>query len=69
MKGNKPTPDTLLDAALVLATDRHWEAVRLYDVARHLNISLAALHEVIPASTGTAHVPDSGKKESSKPDH
>ncbi|WP_168927494.1 TetR/AcrR family transcriptional regulator [Nitrincola alkalilacustris] len=47
MKGNTLTPDTLLDAALMLAADRHWEAVRLYDVARHLNISLAEVHELI----------------------
>ncbi|MEA5445130.1 TetR/AcrR family transcriptional regulator [Gammaproteobacteria bacterium AB-CW1] len=34
----------ILDTALALAADRHWEAVRLYDVAAVLGVGLDALH-------------------------
>ncbi len=44
MHGNELSPETILDAALELATSRHWEAVRLHDVALHMNASLVDLH-------------------------
>lgn len=33
-------PDRIVDAALALAAQSHWENVRLFDVATHLGISL-----------------------------
>lgn len=38
----------LLDAALRCAADRHWEAVRLADVAAALDIPLADVHAHLP---------------------
>ncbi|MCP1728040.1 AcrR family transcriptional regulator [Natronospira proteinivora] len=34
----------ILDAALALAADRHWEALRLRDVAEELGVGLSDLH-------------------------
>lgn len=41
-----PSPEAadILDAALAIAADRHWEQVRLADVADRLGVSLASLH-------------------------
>lgn len=36
--------EDILDAALRLAADRHWESVRLADVASDLDITLADIH-------------------------
>ncbi|MEX1200614.1 MAG: TetR/AcrR family transcriptional regulator [Methylophaga sp.] len=44
MQDNKTTPDSILDTALELAANQHWEAVRLTDVALKMNLSLADLH-------------------------
>lgn len=38
------TLDAILDAALRIAAGRHWESVRLVDVADELGVPLAALH-------------------------
>lgn len=38
-----PTRDDIVDAALALAAERSWEAVRLHDVAQRLNADLNAL--------------------------
>lgn len=39
-----PDREQILGAALTLARDRHWEAVRLAAVAEHLGVGLDALH-------------------------
>lgn len=44
MQENELNPEAILDAALELAANRHWEAVRLHDVALLMNVSLADLH-------------------------
>lgn len=36
--------EDILDAALRVAADRHWEAVRLMDVAADLGVTLAEIH-------------------------
>lgn len=38
------SPDDILDAALRCAADRHWETVRLTDVARECDVTLAEIH-------------------------
>ena len=40
MKGKHNIRDTIIDAAVALGERSSWEAVRLYDVATELNISL-----------------------------
>lgn len=47
MTTQDPTPSDILNAALTLAKDRHWEAVRLQDVAEALGVSLVAIHAQI----------------------
>ncbi|MDQ2070260.1 TetR/AcrR family transcriptional regulator [Natronospira bacteriovora] len=39
--------DSILDAALAVAADRHWEAVRLFDVAEQLGVTLADLQPLL----------------------
>ncbi|HEX6929837.1 MAG TPA: TetR/AcrR family transcriptional regulator [Gammaproteobacteria bacterium] len=41
------SPDDILDAALRCAADRHWEAVRLADVAAALGVTLADIHPLV----------------------
>lgn len=43
-----PSSTKLLNAALSLAQDKHWEALRLYEIADYLDISLAQVHSLIP---------------------
>lgn len=38
------SPEDILDAALRIASDRHWEEVRLVDVAADLGVTLAEIH-------------------------
>lgn len=42
------SPQEILDAALHCAADRHWEAVRLADVAAALDIPLAEMRTHVP---------------------
>lgn len=43
-----PDPEQVLDAALALAADRHWEAVRLYEVAARLETDLGRIRACVP---------------------
>jgi AcrR family transcriptional regulator len=36
--------DAIINAAVTLAAQKSWEAVRLYDVARDLNLTLDQIH-------------------------
>lgn len=47
MQRSEITPDTILDTALKLAVNQHWEALRLHDIALDLNVSLVELHQHI----------------------
>lgn len=40
MSNSKINPDTIVDAAIMLGEQRHWEAVRLHDVAAATGITL-----------------------------
>lgn len=42
------SPDDILDAGLRCAAERHWEAVRLADIADDLGVSLADIHACFP---------------------
>lgn len=42
------SPDAILDRALALCAERHWETLRLHEVAAALDVPLSAIHRHFP---------------------